>query len=226
MLLLAADTATRGCSVAVFKEKTLLGEVTTVKAETHSRHLMSQIASTLRLAGYAVEDVEAFAVNRGPGSFTGLRIGISTVLGLAEAFSKPVCGVSGLDALAMQSAAETVCAMVDAMRDEVYACYYRTGDGGAEPQSHPVVAGPDRVVDQAPEGCRFVGSGAVRYADKIAARYGRGAVISVEACHVLRAETIARLALRQLMNGGASALELRPLYLRKSDAELYHQKKI
>ncbi|MGB5749373.1 MAG: tRNA (adenosine(37)-N6)-threonylcarbamoyltransferase complex dimerization subunit type 1 TsaB, partial [Desulfobacterales bacterium] len=104
MRILALDTATQNCSVAIVDDGSLLAELTSVNSTTHSRRLMDFINTVCSLADLKAEDVDGFAVTIGPGSFTGLRIGISTIKGLAFSLGKPVVGVSSLDALAWQCA--------------------------------------------------------------------------------------------------------------------------
>jgi tRNA threonylcarbamoyladenosine biosynthesis protein TsaB len=89
MKILALDTATQSCSVAVTDEGSLSAELTIIKSQTHSKHLMELIHSVLGIAGFGVADLDGLAVTVGPGSFTGLRIGISTLKGLAHALDKP-----------------------------------------------------------------------------------------------------------------------------------------
>ncbi len=102
MKILAVDTATKGCSVAVTENSILLTELTLVSSRTHSKHLMGMIETAFSMSGLTVNDIDGFAVTKGPGSFTGLRIGISAIKGLASAAGKPVAGVSTLDSLAFQ----------------------------------------------------------------------------------------------------------------------------
>ncbi|MGD9326825.1 MAG: tRNA (adenosine(37)-N6)-threonylcarbamoyltransferase complex dimerization subunit type 1 TsaB, partial [Desulfobacterales bacterium] len=104
MKILALDTATQSCSVAIIDGEQLLAELTRANVKTHSRHLMDLIETVCLAADLSVRDMDGFAVTIGPGSFTGLRIGISTIKGLAFSLSKPVAGVSSLEALAWQCA--------------------------------------------------------------------------------------------------------------------------
>ena len=131
MRILAVDTSTRSCSVAVVDGNDLLAEVTSGNGQTHSRHLMAMIDSVLGLAGLDLSMTDGLAFTCGPGSFTGLRIGISTILGLAAATRKPIVGISGLDALAMQAATPdmTICPLIDGRRNEVYCARYRWING-------------------------------------------------------------------------------------------------
>ena len=102
MKILALDTAAKSCSVAIVDKESVLAELTLCREQTHSKHLMEMINTTIELSGIIVSELDGFAVTRGPGSFTGLRIGISSIKGLAAATCKPLVGVSSLDALAMQ----------------------------------------------------------------------------------------------------------------------------
>ena len=126
MILLAADTASRSCGVAVVEDGAVLAEINDVSGQTHSRHLMAMVDRVLSMSVGGLDRVDGFAVTRGPGSFTGLRIGISTLKGLAEATGKPLVGVSSLEALAWQvfPAERLIVPMLDARRKEVYAARY------------------------------------------------------------------------------------------------------
>ena len=90
MRILAVDTATKSCSVAVTEDKTVLGEITNVSEQTHAKHLLEMVHTVTRESGLTLSAMDGFAVTRGPGSFTGLRIGISSIKGLALAVNKPV----------------------------------------------------------------------------------------------------------------------------------------
>jgi tRNA threonylcarbamoyladenosine biosynthesis protein TsaB len=221
MRVLAVDTATKSCSVAIAEE--LLAEMTLVSGETHSRHLARLIETLVRSADLSLDRIEGFAVARGPGSFTGLRIGISTVKGLAVAGNRPVAGVSTLAALAWQIGPtdHLICPMIDAHRKEVYAALYRWGADAPAPVSGEQVATPKAVVAAIDEPCIFVGSGASVYRHLIGETAGRQAVFVPAERNAIRAATIAMLGARRLVGGHADDVErLVPTYLRKSDAEI------
>ena len=141
MKLLAVDTSTRACSVAVVDQDRLACEITTGPAGTHSTHLLSLIRTALELSEMELHGIDGLAVCVGPGSFTGLRIGVSTVKGLAFATAKPVAGVSSLEALAQPCLPwpHLICAMLDARKGEVYAARYRARDGRLEREGREVV---------------------------------------------------------------------------------------
>jgi len=122
MRILAVDTATKSCSVAIVEKESIIAETTLFIEQTHSKHLMKMIDTALNLSGLTVSELDGFAVTRGPGSFTGLRIGISSIKGFAMASGKPVVGVSSLDSLAMQCCFSPylVSPLLDARKGEVY----------------------------------------------------------------------------------------------------------
>lgn len=245
MILLALDTATETCAVALLRDGRPVAELTADRSETHSRHLMDVVERVLRTAGVELADIAVFAASHGPGGFTGLRIGLATVKGLAFAMNRPAIGVSTLETLAFQTAwtgaagpsgtgdaarpslegTPVLEALIDARKKEVYAGRFRmTADG-------PVVMGPERVLppsavldelagDDAIH--LFVGNGALLYRDLIHERLGDRAWFAAVDTHAIRATSIGRLAWTKFQAGEASpAAALAPVYLRPSDAEIH-----
>src|SRR6185503_35254 len=141
MKVLAVDTATERESVALVADGVVLGEVRLRRVDTHSRRLLPAVEFLLSGLGLAPGDVEGYAVTSGPGSFTGLRVGLSTVQGLALASHRPCLGVSSLDVLAarIRGSAPVLVPWVDAYRGEVYGGLY---DGAGRPLGPPSAALP------------------------------------------------------------------------------------
>lgn len=129
MLLLAVDTATRAGSLAVLRDGQIAGEISTASEETYSSRLFRQCGFLLQELRLEIHDFDLFAVNAGPGSFTGLRVGLTAVKAWAEVFSKPVIAVSGLEAVAAQAHVASdgafVAPVVDAHRGQIYGALYR-----------------------------------------------------------------------------------------------------
>src|SRR5713226_2055195 len=136
MKLLGVESATLSGGVALLDGDRLLGEITLNIAITHSERLLSAVDRLLADCGLAPSDLEGLAVSVGPGSFTGLRVGLATVKGLAMALGLPVAPVPTLDALAcnLPFADATVCPLLDARKGEVYCSLYRWREDRMERQ--------------------------------------------------------------------------------------------
>ena len=227
MKILAVDTATASCSAAIMTtDGSLLAELTKGETHTHSMHLMDIITSVCGLAGVEIADLGGFAVTVGPGSFTGLRIGISTIKGLAWSLKKPVVGVSSLDALAWQCSQSDylICPLLDARKKEVYFCRYRFERGDLKEKGIEQVAAPEQALHGIREPSLFVGNGALLYREKISAELGELAQFASATHHVIRASSVAVLSLSNFNGCNTDDVALLvPHYIRKSDAEFKNQ---
>ena len=227
------ETSTLTGAVALLETGGVVAESRVSVAVTHGERLMAAIDGVLRSARWELADVEAFAVAHGPGSFTGLRIGLSTVKGLAFATGKPVVGVGTLDALAwrLPYCAYPVCPVLDARKNEVYAALYRTRDGRLD-----LLEAPARRGARGPRGGaagRDGRAGRLRGGRGRALRAGLPSIFSgARACLApadLRgpsAVTVGELAGWALDRGEtADPASLVPLYLRPSEAELARERR-
>lgn len=223
MKILALDTATQSCSVAIIDDELLLAELTRANVKTHSRHLMDLIETVCLVAALSVRDMDGFAVTIGPGSFTGLRIGISTIKGLAFSLSKPVAGVSSLDALAWQCAqsAYLICPLLDARKKEVYACRYRFKNNELKRDIPERVVSSAEAVSGIREPCIFVGNAAKIYREIISDKLGELAHFASQSQHTIRASSIAWLGMSGFHRKQTKDVAmLVPHYIRKPDAEI------
>jgi tRNA threonylcarbamoyladenosine biosynthesis protein TsaB len=219
MKILAVDTSTTSCSVAVVDRYELLAEMTIVKEQTHSKHLMEMIHAVIGFAGLATSALDGFAVTRGPGTFTGLRIGISTVKGLAVASGRPIVGISSLDALARQSASPShlICPLIDARKGEVYYSRYRVHDGVLKKEIVEGVLPPWQAVNDIEEPSLFVGSGARLYRGLLKEKIGKWADFGKPDQHTIRASTVARLGMERFAKTDIDDVDtLAPRYIRKN----------
>ncbi len=167
--------------------------------------------------------MDGFAVTVGPGSFTGLRIGITTIKGLAFSLNKPVVGISSLETLAFQCKDRLclICPVIDARKQEVYFCRYRYKNGGLKREIPEQAASPAAAVRDIREPCLFVGNGAKLYQEIILAEMGALAHFVAEDQHTIQASAIARLSLPRFKRRETDDVQLLvPHYIRKSDAEL------
>ena len=222
MKILTVDTSSNCSSVALSDGTALLGECLLGEDRCNSGRLLDSVAGLLRAARLTPDALDAFAVSLGPGSFTGVRVGIATVKGLALATGKPALGFSSLAMLAMNLpfASAQVAPMFDVRKNEVYAGLYRC-------DALPVALRPDAVVSpeeflagmSAPT--LFVGEGALRYRDLIQATLGELALFPPWHAHLPRAGAGAVIALQDALEGSFLPLALlNPTYLRASEAEL------
>jgi len=193
MLILAFDTATDVATSALVESGEVLGE-----RMSRAVTLLEDVDALLRQAGARTRDVEGLAVGVGPGSFTGVRMGLATARGLALALGVPVAGVSTLDALA--AGAPGAVPVVDARRHEVFVL-----------QGEPRVLAPAEL--ELPAGAVCVGNGAVRYRSVLEAA-GARVPPDTDERHVPRARFHAQLA-----HDFGPAEEVEPLYLRVPDAD-------
>ncbi|MEJ5357695.1 MAG: tRNA (adenosine(37)-N6)-threonylcarbamoyltransferase complex dimerization subunit type 1 TsaB [Desulfobacterales bacterium] len=222
MRILALDTSTRSCSVALLADTELLVETAVRLPETHSAHLLALVEHAMRLAGWRPADLDGVGVCVGPGSFTGLRIGIATAKGMAFAAGIPCVGVGSLEALAasLLPRDERICCLIDARRGELYCALYRAeGErlGRLAPERALTI---DALLGELEGPHLFIGDGAALHADKIRLALGEGARFAPPGQNDPRAAVIGRLAAaRMALDAGERGSRLVPRYLRPSDAE-------
>ncbi|MBM4383604.1 MAG: tRNA (adenosine(37)-N6)-threonylcarbamoyltransferase complex dimerization subunit type 1 TsaB [Deltaproteobacteria bacterium] len=221
-LLLAIETATRVCSVALARGGDVIALRENADARLHSERLLPLIDALLGGAGVKLGEVEAFAISIGPGSFTGLRIGLATLKAFALDDARPAAPVSTLAALCA-SAGEgegAVAALLDARRGAYYAaCVSRAGLARADVLADCVLTPPE-LAAKLPQRARVVvGEGARAGADALAALRPDLALLELPNAGA-SAASIARLAAQLLAEGaGRASSELAPAYLRRAEAE-------
>ena len=238
MLILALDTTTRAGSLALTRDGRLLEVAEGDPGLTHAARLPGGILELLARHHLTLGDVDLYGVAVGPGSFTGLRIGIATIQGLAFAHGRRVVGVSALDALAEAAGPVAAdgdgapvlrAAWMDAQRGEVYARLYRRAGAVWLPVTEPIVARPSAVLDAWSDGLghgpvEFVGDGVMVYREQITEALGERARPADEVPPL--APAIAFIAARDGEAGLAVAPDaIRPLYVRRPDAELARERK-
>jgi len=238
MLCLSLDTTTRDGSIALVADDRLVDERRGDAARSPAERLPGVLVDMLREHDLAIGDVDVFGVAAGPGSFTGLRIGIATVQGLAIVERRPAIAVSALEALAQLAAqdagaGDVVGAWIDAQRKAVYASRYRVVEAAPftperlAPIADPIVGDPLEVLDgwtgvAADLPRVFVGDGAVRYADAIVDRAAGARVAGAP----LLAGAVGRLAIVRAQRGDTGhPAAIQPLYVRRPDAELDREKR-
>ncbi len=229
MNILAVDTSALTATVAVMKNGVLVFENNITNALTHSETLMPMIDYALNSVNLSVKDIDLFAVSCGPGSFTGIRIGVSAIKALAYATDKPVFGISTLEALACNlSVTENipVCPIMDARRSQVYNAIYKFQDGRAEIVEAPRALSIEELCETINEKTLFVGDGVNVYKDKIIEICKENAVFAPPHLMLQKAASIAYRASIASENEYLTPEALEVIYLRKSQAEREREERI
>jgi tRNA threonylcarbamoyladenosine biosynthesis protein TsaB len=213
MRILAVDTTTARESVAVVWDGEVRGEVRVHSTDSHSRRLVPAIDFLLQSLALPPAQIEGYAVTTGPGSFTGLRVGLSTVQGLALASGRPCLGLSALDVLAARIAgsAPHLAALMDATRGEVFAGLY---DEAGRPVRQASATPLETWLEGLPPACAFTGDAVAAARPLIEARLPQA---RFPRRGLFLAGTLGRLAEPRLVAGeGVAPQDLRPLYLREA----------
>jgi tRNA threonylcarbamoyladenosine biosynthesis protein TsaB len=231
MRILAVDTATPWESIAILEEDSIRAECLIKAGASHSACLLPAVEHMFHQCFLSPKDVDAYAVGIGPGSFTGLRIGVASVQGMAMAWGKPAVGIPTLDAMAraFSCTAMPVCPLIDARRGEVFAAVYRPDVYGALARSTPFLALAPQSLPSilADETVLFVGDGLVLYRQTIQQALGERALFAPPETWYPRASVIGRMALDLLKSGKADPLApLIPIYVRPSDAEIHWEERL
>ncbi len=230
MIVLGLETATNVCGVALVDDDRVLAEFSTAGRLTHSQRLMPLVEQALGEAGIDRGRLDGIAVSAGPGSFTGLRIGLATAKGLGYALDRPVLAVPTLDALAFNVWAwpGLICPLLDARKDQVYAALYRgsppTGGRSLRRLGGYWAMDLGALLERLSafnEAVLFLGDALPRYGPGIAERLGAKAHFVPVSGRFPRAAAVAELGLRRLAAGRRpGAAEARPIYVRQSEAEV------
>lgn len=226
-MILAFESSARAASVALLEDGRLISQYSQCSALTHSRTLLPMAEDMLKNSELSLDDVDLFAVAHGPGSFTGIRIGVSTVKGLAWAANKPCTGVSTLEALAWHglSAGGYVCPVMDARRSQVYTALFEIKDG------RPLRLWEDKPISLSqlaeqlaplPSPVLLVGDGAQLSRDCLSQQ----GIPCVMAPENLRWQSAWGVAMAAADKQPGTADELLPVYLRLSQAERERQERL
>jgi tRNA threonylcarbamoyladenosine biosynthesis protein TsaB len=226
MLCLAVDTATPSGSLAVLQDSRILGAVMTSSQETYSSRMFRHLEFLLHELRLELRAFDLLSVAAGPGSFTGLRVGLAAAKAWAEVYQKPIAAVSGLEAVAEQALSPEMflAPLLDARRGQVYAAIYRRAAGELELVGEETVMTPAEFVAAVQrqvkgEPVAFVTPTLDVIAPVLAASGARG--MAVEQVSEVLAPVIARLGFQHFRRGTlVDSLHLDANYIRRSDAEL------
>ena len=231
MIVLSIDSATDAATAAVVSNDQILGEMNFANKKQHSVLIMPMIDELLKSLDLTIDDIEGFVISKGPGSFTGLRIGMATIKGLSLGSSKPYVSVSSLDSLAynLYGANGIVCPIMDALRENVYCGLYKFENGEMIKLMDYDRLSLDELVSKLKEfnePVYFVGDGTKKYGELLKN--------SLENCffapnnlNYTRASSLGELGIKLLSQGISDDINIsNPLYLRKSQAEREYDEKL
>ncbi len=220
MKTLGIETSGLVGSVALCDGSELLAERSFEKGMRHGKALVPSLEEMFRSLGLEAEDVDLIAVSHGPGSYTGLRVGVTCAKVLAYTLGRPLVAVSTLDVLAENAPrgeGRVVCPVLDARREQVYACIYRCTEGLWRRVSQPMVVYPQKLLEELPRPALVFGDGAVKYREVFGVN---GISFGEENMAVAGASVVARLGQRSFEGGEViDPYRLQPLYMRVPEAE-------
>ncbi len=223
MPLLAIETSTKQLGVALVEGERLLASYELLAEYPHAVELPDAVTRVLKASRVALADLEAIAIDIGPGSFTGLRIGLAFAKALAFSRTIPLVGVPSLDVLAagLPLTTRPVCPILDAKQKNVYAALYRF-EAGTWVVLQPSSLGPiDAILARITEPTVLLGDGCALYHDQIVQRLGNRAQFAPTECWLPRASTLARLGRERFVQGQRDdAATLVPLYLYPLDCSV------
>ena len=224
MKILAIDTSALTATAAILADGKLICEISTTTALNHSVTVMPMIDELLKKVNMDISEIDLFACSEGPGSFTGLRIGIGTVKGLAYGLGKQVVGVSTLEALAHNiSFTDMVIApIMDARRGQVYNALYKYDGEKLIEVTSPRALSVEELCEEISEKTIFVGDGVLAYKEKIKEKLGDMALFASPQNMLQRAGSVAYAA--QSISP-VDAEELTAVYLRKPQSEREREEK-
>lgn len=227
MKILSIETAGNVCAVALNEDNKLIKEELIDDGNTHSVKLMPLVDKLLSETNTKVSDIDLFACDIGPGSFTGIRIGVSTIKAFMDVTNKKAVGVTSLETLAYNLETEDiVCSLIDAKNENVYYGFFKKVNGIYEKTDDLGFDSIENVIELAKQKNKkiiFIGNGSTIYKDMIESKMEKALVILDEEKNKLNARNIALVAFKK-QNESVDSNYLKPVYLRKSSAEIQNKK--
>ena len=224
MLILGIDTSTNVGTVAIYSDvKGTLGEISVNINKTHSENIMVMIDELFKLTNTTINDIDKIAVSIGPGSFTGIRIGVAVAKGLASATNCKIVGVNELDVIAGNSTSNEceICSIIDARKERGYYCTFKY-ENGILKQLEDYKVGELREFLETRKEIRtvYLGDGAINYKNLISNIVGENGLFAPKSLNLPRASVVAELGINKEDN----LYTMEPIYLSKSQAEREKEK--
>lgn len=231
MLVLSVDSSYSTATCALIKDDKILAEINLNDKKQHSVILMRLIDSILKEYEIDINDIDAFIISRGPGSFTGLRIGMATLKGLAFASKKPLISVSTLDALAYNSVSfqGIICPIMDALRDNIYTCLYKNENNNLTPLIKEQCLNINELITilkQQTLPIIFVGDGVAKHKEFLQENIPNS-FFAPNHSNFPKASSVGELGIKKINDGVIENIDsINPIYLRKSQAEREYEKRM
>ena len=230
MIVLSIDSASKVATAALLDENNLIAEYTINNKLEHSTLIMDIVDKLLKDSNLDIDDIDGFVVSKGPGSFTGLRIGMSTVKGLSFGSNKPYISISSLDALAYSliNFNGIICPIMDALRSSVYTCLYKGNNGKSEKLIDYSALELDELVallKEKGEEVIFTGDAANKHKDYLL-EHLPNANFAPNHLSIIRASSLGELGLEMLLNNEHDDLNSSPFYLKKPQAQRELEKRL
>ena len=224
MKILAIDTSSKICSVSILEDNNVIIEKHNDDEKTHSQKLMPLIDETLKQVDLTLDNIDLLACCQGPGSFTGIRIGISTVKAFADVKNIPIIGVTSLESLAYNlESSGLIAAIIDAKHDNVYFALFESSNGNYKTVIESTTDEIDKIIsclEQYNENITFVGDGAEVHKELIAQRIPNSTFAS-ELQNIQTSISIGKCAYNKYnCNDYTKNYSISPIYLKKSQAEI------
>lgn len=231
MRILGIDSSSCAATVALLKDDKLESEIFLNHKLQHSVILLPMVERLLKMVEITIDDIDAVAVSGGPGSFTGLRIGVAAAKGIAQGGNKRFIGISSLDAMAFQQVgfSGVICPIMDALRDNVYTAFYTWQGGELFKIKDFDALHIDELLDELckrNENIMFCGEAVLIHRERIIESLKEKASFAPASTNMPRAASVAELAMKRIKNGEEDDIRTyAPIYIRKSQAEREYEKK-
>lgn len=222
MLVLSVDSSSKCATCAIVNDEGVVSEYTLNNKREHSVLIMPMIEQLLKDSNLTIDDIDGFVVSKGPGSFTGLRIGMATIKGLSFGLNKPYVSVSTLDglALSLSSFNGIICPIMDALRDTVYTSFYKFKDGKLERLIDYTSLSLEELKDslnEKGENVIFTGDGVFKHKEFLLENINNCSLASNHV-NVVKASSIGEIGLELLKEGIKDDDNSSPLYIKQPQA--------
>lgn len=230
MKVLSIDSSSKVATAAILEDNILLGEYVLNNKKEHSVILLPMIENLLKDCNLSIDDIDGYVVSKGPGSFTGLRIGMATIKGMSFGSNKPYISLSSLEGLAYNliNFDGIICSVMDALRENVYTAVYKSKNTVLEPLLNPTSMELSDLLDylkKYDDKVIFVGDGVIKHKEYILNNFDNP-IFPPDSFNIIKASTIAEIGINKLKQGLSDNPNSGPVYLKKPQAERERERRL